>query len=203
METQLQDIIAKIHDEGVKGAEERAHAIVEQAEKQAQEQLADARSEAEKIIRDARQEAARLQSAGEAALQQAGRDLLLSVEKQLNTLFDAVMKEATAEALSTEQMGSVIAGLVEKWYETEKDDLTVLLPEKDRDALEKSLRSKLGTKVRDGITIKPVRALTAGFRISTKDGASYYDVTEGTLTELLSAYLNPRLTGIMRETANG
>ena len=200
METQLQDIISKIHDEGVKGAEERAHAIIEHAEKQAQEQIRKARSEAEKIIKEARQESSRLQSAGEAALKQAGRDLLLSVQKQLNALFDAVMTETAAEALSSEKMAEVMAHLVEKWYEQANDDITVLVPEKDRERLEKSLRSHLAKKVREGITIQPVRSMTAGFRIASKDGSSYYDVTEGTLAELLSAYLNPRLTEIMRDT---
>ncbi len=200
MDTQLQDIIAKIHDEGVKGAEERAHAIIEHAEKQAQEQIRNARTEAEKIVKDAKQEAARLQAAGEAALQQAGRDLILSVEKQLNELFATVMKEASADALSSDKVAGIVATLVEKWYEAEQDDLTVLLPEKERDALEKTLRSKLGKKLQDGVTIKPVRSMTSGFRIASGDGSSYYDVTDGTLTELLSAYLNPRLTGIMRES---
>ncbi|TVR68096.1 MAG: V-type ATP synthase subunit E [Spirochaetaceae bacterium] len=199
METQLQDIIAKIHDEGVKGAEERAHAITEQAEKQAQEQISKARSEAERIVKEAKQEAARLQSAGEAALQQAGRDLLLSVQKKLNSLFETVMKDAAAEALSPEKMAGIIAALVEKWYEAEEDDLTVLVPEKDRDALEKTLRSRLGKKMQEGVSVKPVRSMATGFRIATGDGSSYYDVTEGTLTDLLSAYLNPRLTAIMRD----
>lgn len=198
METQLQDIIAKIHDEGVKGAEERAHAIIEHAEKQAQEQIRKAKSEAEQIVKAARQEAERMQSAGEAALRQAGRDLLLSMQKQLNDLFDTVMKEAAAEALAPEKLATVIAGLVEKWYELNQDDVTVLVPQKDRDALEQTLRSRLAKKVQEGVTIQPVRSMAAGFRIASSDGGSYYDVTDGTLAELLSAYLNPRLTEIMR-----
>lgn len=198
METQLQDIIAKIHDEGVKGAEERAHAITEQAEKQAREHISAAKAEAERIVKEAKQEAARLQSAGEAALQQAGRDLLLSVQKELNTLFEAVMKDASSEALSSDKLVEIIAAIVEKWYEAETDDLTVLVPEKDRDALEKTLRGRLAKKLQEGVSVQPVRSMTAGFRIAARDGAAYYDVTAGTLADLLSAYLNPRLTEIMR-----
>lgn len=200
METQLQDIITKIHDEGVKGAEERARAIIEHAEKQAQEQVRNAKSEAEQIVKEAKQEAARMQSAGEAALQQAGRDLLLSVQKQLNTLFNTIMKEAAAETLTSEKMSAIVADLVAKWYESGEDNLTVLVPEKERDALEKALRGRLGKRVQEGVSIKPVRSMPAGFRIVARDGAAYYDVTDGTLAELLSAYLNPRLTEIMRNT---
>lgn len=198
METQLQDIITRIHDEGVKGAEERAHAIIQHAEKQAQEQIRKARSEAEQIVKDAKQESARLQSAGEAALRQAGRDLLLSVQKQLESLFETVTAETAGEALSSDDVARVIAQLVEKWYEAEQDDLTILVPEKNRDALEKTLRDRLGKKAREGVTIRPVRTMATGFRIASRDGASYYDVTDGTLTDLLSAYLNPRLTEILR-----
>ncbi|POR05281.1 hypothetical protein AU468_01985 [Alkalispirochaeta sphaeroplastigenens] len=198
METQLQDIIAKIHDEGVKGAEERAHSIIEHAEKQAQAHLKKAKAEAAQIIKDAEQETSRMQSAGEAALQQAGRDLLLSVQKELAALFEKVVKETLAETLSPEAVAPVIASLVEKWHDADTDDLAVLVPEADRDNLEKALRARLGKALQEGVEIKPSRAITAGFRIGAKDGAAFYDVTDGTLTDLLAAYLNPRLTELMR-----
>ncbi|SIP98478.1 V/A-type H+-transporting ATPase subunit E [Alkalispirochaeta americana] len=198
METQLQDIIAKIHDEGVKGAEERAHSIIEHAEKQAQAHLKKAKAEAAQIIKDAEQETARMQSAGEAALQQAGRDLLLSVQKELTALFEKVAKDTVAEALSPEAVATMIASLVEKWHAADKNDLTVLVPEADRDRLEKDLRSRLGKTLAEGVEILPSRAVSAGFRIGVKEGAAFYDVTDGTLTDLLAAYLNPRLTELMR-----
>ena len=47
--------------------------------------------------------------------------------------------------------------------------------------------------------ITPVRGLGAGFRIGTKDGVAYFDFTGDSVEEVLIAFLNPRLTEIMRE----
>jgi V/A-type H+/Na+-transporting ATPase subunit E len=198
METQLQDIIDKIHDEGVKGAEERARKIVESAEKQAGERIEQARREAEGIIKSARDEAAKHQASGEAALKQASRDLLLSVRTELTRLFEAVQRDQIGAALSPEKAAPIIAGLIEQWNTAGTDDIEVMVSEKDRDALEQSLQAALSRKLSEGVEIRPVRGITAGFRIGSKDGSSYYDVTDATLAELLSAYLNPRLGEIMR-----
>ena len=198
METQLKDIIDKIHDEGVKGAEERARSIVEAAEKQAREKVQQARSEADGIVAQAEKEAAKHQAAGEAALQQASRDLLLSVRTELTKLFEAVEKQAVADVLTPDAMTDVILALVKEWGSSGSDSLEVLVNEKDRDALEKTLQTKLSGAIKEGTTVRPVRGISAGFRIGGKGSAAYYDVTDETLAELLSAYLNPRLAEVMK-----
>lgn len=198
METQLQDIIEKIHDEGVKGAEQRAREIIEHAEKQAMQKVEQARSEAESIVKSAEQEAQKQRAAGEAALKQASRDLLLSVKTQLTTLFETVQREAAGQALSADRMSSILADMVSNWSSGSADSLEVLVAEKDRDELEKGLRAALNAKLADGVEIRPVRGIAAGFRIGSKDGAAFYDFTDESLAEVLSAYLNPRLADIMK-----
>ena len=201
METQLQDIIDKIHDEGVKGAEERARQIVESAEKQARETVDKAKTEAQSIVKQAEQEAQKHRAAGDAALKQSSRDLLLAVRTRLTELFDSVQREQVGEALSADRMGSIIAELVQSWSSSSDDRFEVLVSEKDRDAVEASMRSALSDKLKNGVDLRPVRGVNAGFRVGTKDGAAYYDFTDETLAELLAAYLNPRLAEIMKNAA--
>ncbi|MEX2443074.1 MAG: V-type ATP synthase subunit E family protein [Alkalispirochaeta sp.] len=198
METQLQDIIDKIHDEGVKEAEQRARKIVESAEKQAREKVDHARSEADEIIKEAKEEAAKHTAAGEAALKQASRDLLLSVRKQLTSLFETVQEQAVGDALTPERMASIIADMVQAWSTSGSDQFEVLVNEQDREGLETALRSALAEKLKKGVDVRPVRGITAGFRVGTQDGSAYYDFTDETLAELLSAFLNPRLAELMK-----
>ena len=113
MDAQVQEIIQKIHDDGVKDAERRAKEIISQAERQASDRVDEAKKNAEKIIADAKAETARMKQAGEASLQQAGRDVVLAVKQELTGLFQRVIQEGSAEALSPEQLGTIIAGLVE------------------------------------------------------------------------------------------
>lgn len=198
METELQNIIDKIHDEGVKEAENRARKIVESAEKQAREKVDHARQEAEQIIAQAKADAAKHQAAGEAALKQASRDLLLSVRTELTNLFDEVQKAAVGDALTPERMASVIADMVQAWSTSGSDEFEVLVNEQDRDGLERSLRAALSEKLKKGVDVRPVRGITAGFRIGTQDGSAYYDFTDETLAELLASFLNPRLAELMK-----
>lgn len=198
MDTQLQDIIEKIHSEGIKGAEERTRQIIDSAEKQAQETIKRAREQAEGIVKEAGEEAARTKAAGEAALKQASRDLLLAVRTELTTLFGSVQREEIAAALTPDRMADLIAQLVKTWSTSESDGIEVLIGENDRTALEASLQKALSATLAKGVEVRPVKGLTAGFRIGSKDGSSYYDFTDETLADLLAAYLNPRLAELMR-----
>ncbi|MFW5827008.1 MAG: V-type ATP synthase subunit E family protein [Alkalispirochaeta sp.] len=197
METQLQNIIDKIHDEGVKEAEQRARKIVESAEKQAREKVDHARQQADEIIQQAEQEAQKHRAAGEAALKQASRDLLLSVRKEVTRLFETVQKEAVDRSLTADRTAEIIAGMVQAWSTSGSDHFDVLVNEKDQKDLETALRSELAEKLQSGVDVRPVRGIAAGFRIGTKDGSAYYDFTDESLAELLSAFLNPRLAELM------
>lgn len=199
MDTQLQEIITKIHDEGVKGAEERAAKIVEAAEKQAKERIERARTEAEEMRKAAEQDAARTKAAGEAALKQASRDLLLSVRKEVERLFEAVQKEAVGEAMTAERMAEMIQSVVSSWAAGKGESLEILVAPGDRDALEANLKGRLTEKLKSGYDVRPVRGINAGFRVGGGDSAAFFDFTDETIAELLAAYLNPRLSELMRD----
>lgn len=198
MDTQLQDIITKIHDEGVKEAEQRAKRIVESAEQQAKERVDRAKAEADQIRKDAEQEAARSKAAGEAALKQASRDLLLSVQKDLTALFEQIQKDAVGESMTADRMGDIITKLVDAWMKEDTEQLNVLVSEKDRDALESALKKRLADRLKKGYEVRPVRGINAGFRVGGGDSAAYFDFTDETIAGLLAAYLNPRLAELMQ-----
>jgi V/A-type H+-transporting ATPase subunit E len=199
MDTQLQEIITKIHDEGVKGAEERAGQIVEAAEKQAKERIERARAEADEMRKAAEQDAAKTKAAGEAALKQASRDLLLSVKKEIENVFETVQKEAVGEAMSAERMAEMIQTVVTSWASGKGESLDVLVAPGDRDALEAALKGRLTEKLKSGYEVRPVRGINAGFRVGGGDSAAFLDFTDETIAELLAAYLNPRLSELMRD----
>ena len=201
METQLEDIIRKIQEEGVDTAEKRSREIIEAAEKQAAQKIHKAQTEAQTIIDDAKKEHDRLIASGEAALQQAGRDLILAVQKRVTAIFESVTERAVGESLTADRIGEIIVALIEQWQKTGSDSLEVLVPESDRTAIESALKGRLSQTFAAGVEVRPVAGITAGFRIGEKGGASYYDFSADSLAELLSAFLNPRLSEIMKNAA--
>jgi V/A-type H+/Na+-transporting ATPase subunit E len=201
MDTQLQELIERIKTEGVKDAQDKADEIIENARHKANDIVAAAHEEASKIQADAKREAATMQSAGQAALKQAGRDLILAVRAQLTAVFDSVLKNQVAGAMTGEGLRQAIVVLMQAWAGGEATDLDVLLPKAEFDRLEGELRAQLAETLAGGVEIKPIDDVDAGFRISRKDGSAYYNFTADGIAEVLSEFLNPRLSEILKDAA--
>ncbi|GAB4372653.1 MAG: V-type ATP synthase subunit E [Spirochaetales bacterium] len=201
MDIQLKELIETIQKDGIASAEAKASQIIEEAERQAQEIRDKAQKEAERMIQEAKREIARTEQASRDALVQAGRDLLLTLERRIVQLFEGVIKAATKEALDGERLTQVITALVSAWVEKNTPDIEVLLSPKDFDKLEKGLQSRLANELKKGVVIKPVPSVEAGFRIGEKNGSAYYDFTVEGLAEILGATLSPRLAEVLKDAS--
>lgn len=199
MESQLQELIDKIKSEGVKNAEEQAKQITEEAEKQAEQITADAQNKADKIVADAKKEAEKLRQSGEEALTQAGRDLLLTLEKKITVLFDSVVKQEVDNSLSDDVVAESVSVILKNWSKEHTGNLSVLISEEQFDKLEKKLKTSLAEEMKKGVEVKPFRGVKSGFYIAEKDGSAYYNFSGEGLAENLSELLNPRLKEIMEK----
>ncbi len=200
MDAQLQKLIEKIKEDGVQTAEEEAQRIREEAQKEAEKIRRDAKNEAEKLRTEAEQEVQRRELRGNEALKQAGRDLLLSLKGEIESLFDRYLQEAAGKALDdAEVMRDAVSAVLGSWSRDEEKEMEVLLPEKKAADLEKALKGKLAEDIKKGLEIKTSPDLDAGFRISAKDGSAFYDFSAEGLAAALSQYLNPRLAALVEE----
>lgn len=200
MEIQLQELIEQIKKDGVDAAESKADSIIKSANEQAEKIIADAKAEAEKILSKAKEENVKIVRAGEDSIRQAGRNLLLSFRESLVKELDAVTSARVAESYSPDVLAELIPKAVQAWAGNKNtDDITVLLNSNDLSQLESSLLSSFKEKMMNGVTLKPNDTFNGGFRISSKNGGVYYDYSADAVTEMLSAYLNPNITAIMKE----
>jgi V/A-type H+/Na+-transporting ATPase subunit E len=201
MDVQLKELIETIKSEGVESAEAKAKEIIDDAEKKRNDIIAAAEQESEKIIKNAGKEAESLKSAAEASIRQAGRDLLLSLEKSIIKMLDAVVKRESAQTLDGKVLETSIITLLKNWKD-ESQTLEVLLSEEQLEKLEDSFLEQLKKELKSGVLLKPAENIDAGFRISEKDGASYYNFTAAGIAEMLSQYVNPRLSSLLRESVS-
>ncbi|ADK81575.1 V-type ATP synthase subunit E [Sediminispirochaeta smaragdinae] len=202
MDVQLKELIETIKSEGVDNAEAQAKEIVNEAQKKRNEIIADAEQEAARIREKAEEDAAKMQATAEESIRQAGRDLLLSLESSITSMLDAVVKKEAASALTGEGLSKAIVALLSNWSE-EKDSLELLLPENERVEVEEYLKKALGTKMKKGVTVKPVAGIEAGFKIAEEGGSAYYNFTADGIAEILSQYVSPRLSSLLRESVKG
>lgn len=200
MESQLQQFIAQIKEEGIGEARKEAERIIGEARAQAQRIVADAQAEAERTIARGKAEAETFRRAAEAAIQQAARNTIISLRTEIIALFDRVVKEQVSAVLEPKVVRDLIVRLVEQWAKSRADGpvaLEVLLSEADRAALEDQLKHALGAKLRAGVELKGAARAQKGFFIGEKDGVVRYDVTDAGIAAALQEYLNPRLRALL------
>jgi len=199
MDVQVKELIEKIKNDGVKNAEESSSRIISEAEKKAAALIESAEKEAAEIKSQAQNEASRMEQAGKEALKQAGRDLLLSVKKDVEDLFNRIVQSGTAEVLKGDSLKECIVAVLKSWKEDEVTDLSVLVAPETLKSMESKLKADLKSMIDKGLEIKPFSGLAAGFRISSKDGRAFYDFSDKELMEMLSKYLNPGLMSILEK----
>ncbi len=199
MDVQLSELLEKIKEEGIKPAEEKAKDIIASAEKRAEEIVKAAQKEAADLKAKTAQEIARMEQSGKEALKQAGRDLLLNVEKRLQAMFAALIEQETKSAFSAKALEEAIVAIVKAWNSKKVGELKVLLSPEDIEKVEKNLVAKLSEELKKGMEIKPSPNVDAGFLVSEKDGSAYYNFSSLGIAELLSEYLNPKLAELLRE----
>ena len=202
MDVQLQELIDKIKKDGVTAAEKESARIIAESEKKADAIIADAQTKAAEIIKSAQSETKKMEKASEEAIIQAGRNMLLSFKDALLGELDGLIKTGTEKTLSKDVLKKLIPDTVKIWAKNSNaSELSVLLSEKDLKALEASLKTALKVEIKKGLEIKPDKTLNAGFRIGVKNGAAFYDYSAESLSEMFSAYLNPKVAALMKVAA--
>ena len=200
MEVQLQELIEQIKIEGVATAEAEAKTIIDEAKAKAEKIIADAQAEADKILGNAKTDTERMTKSSEDAIRQAGRNLLLSFRESVARELKAIVGENVTAVYSSDSLAGLITNIVERWATNpDAEDITVILNPQDLIRLEENLLAALKEKMLKGITLKANDNFDGGFRIAVNNGSAYYDYSVEAVVDMLSNYLNPRVTELLKE----
>ncbi|MDR2194743.1 MAG: V-type ATP synthase subunit E [Treponema sp.] len=198
MDIQLQDLIDKIKKDGIASASDEAAKLKSQADAEAARIVETAKKEASAIIAKAKADAERAEKAGNAALEQASRNLTLAFKGEIQNLLDTIIKHEVTGSYTADTLKTVLPDILKAWAAKESDDLAVIVSEQDLKKVTGFFDGKLTGTLKKGIELKSDRNLSAGFRIAEKDGSAYYDFSAESVAELLGSYLNPRLASTLK-----
>jgi V/A-type H+-transporting ATPase subunit E len=203
MEIQLQELIDKIKKDGIESASEEASQIKAQAESEAARIVEAAQKEAADIVARGKADAERSEKAGIAALEQASRNLVLAFKGEIEALLARIVAARVESSYGEDVLKAIIPDVVKNWVSSGADSLDLILSEGSLDKLRSYFNGQLAAELSKGVELKSDRNLGAGFHIANKDGSAYYDFSAESVAELLSAYLNPRLSEILKTSAKG
>jgi len=149
---------------------------------------------------NAKNENDRMVKSSEDAIRQAGRNLLISFRESITKELKAVVGENVNSAYSSDSFTQLVVKVVEGWAaKPDAEDIEVLLNSEDLKALEESLLAGFKAKALNGVTLKASDNFDGGFRIAVKDGGAYYDYSAEAVVDMLSNYLSPKVTALMKE----
>ena len=198
-DVQLKELIDAIQRDGVDKSRQEGEALLRQAGAQAEAIVAAARAQADALLAKARQEQEQMERSGRESLQQASRDLILKVRKQLEILFSTLLKEKAGNALKDKDITAAIATMIANWAPELRERVEVQLPAERFEPMAKALRAGLAGRIAAGIEIKAAAEVVDGFRIAEKNGQAYYDFSAASIAENLAVFLNPAMARIVAD----
>jgi V/A-type H+-transporting ATPase subunit E len=198
----VSDLIEKINQDGIRAAEEKARIIEAEATKSADEIVARAQREAEEMIAAATERIRIEDEKGKMLLAQAGRDLLLSIRKEINAMLGRILVSEIGQCLTPEALFTLVSEVVRNFHQEESDGIEVFLNDDDMKLLENHVINRLREEMKKPIMIKPSEEISKGFIISFDGGKSCYDYTDTALAEYIGNHLKPKLNRILQDTIN-
>ncbi|MFA6130380.1 MAG: V-type ATP synthase subunit E family protein [Candidatus Omnitrophota bacterium] len=198
MAQEIKDLIAKIQQEGVLAAEKQAAQIKTEAGSMAQKIIAEAKMQAEKIIAQANFEAKKLDDSTNASLKQAGRDLLISLRKEINSMLDRLVKSNMRQVLTMEELTRIIRDLIKSAPLSLGSQIVISLAQQDKDKIEKEFLKQLAEETKKQIVLNSADEIDSGFIISFDSGKSTFDFSAHALAEYISSSLRPGLSKILK-----
>lgn len=203
MAEQLQHLLDAIQKDGVEKAQAEAAEILARAKKEARDILDRAQTQAAETDAKAQKEAEKYLERSKSALDQAGRDLLISVGQGIETLLNAVIAEQVGQALTPEALQEILLRMTTRYVEMGGGAGTwdLYLSEKDQKALAGFFMSKMRGMLHEGLEIHPSHHITKGFQISLREKYLHHDFTQQALAEELARFVQPQLKAIIRAAA--
>lgn len=202
MAEELQGLLNRLHEKGVLEAEAEKENIVAEAKKSSEKILKDAHAEGENIIKKAREEAAKHEARAKSAIQQASRDIVLSLKDALQTRLEKVIKESISEAMTTQLMEKLLLEMAASYTRNNPDKepgIKVLLNEKDVADMEKAFKASLKKDLKTQPEIIVSNDFGSGFKVGFKNEDVYFDFSDDSIADIFTAYLGPKFSSLFKE----
>jgi V/A-type H+-transporting ATPase subunit E len=212
----VEDLIAKLKEQGIASGQEKAENIVLDAQKRAEWIINEASREAQQLIDAAKAEAEAVKIAGEDALKLAARDAFLTLKDMLSGRFIREVKRVVGNKMTDEKfLGELILALAGQVRDKTALDLAqhilIQLPERQvgvaelRSNTEELQEGALSRYVIDlatnmlhsGVELDGSGRHKSGLLLKLLDEEIVIDFTDDAVAKLLLEHLQPRFQALM------
>ena len=195
-ENNLENLIAALKTEAIDAAEKEAAGIVSRAREKAREIVEEADAKSDELLQNAKREAQAILEKGESALQQAARDVRVSMRNDLLLMLKGILEQEVESTFTPDLVEKAVLSIVDN----AGSGVTLKLSEKLETQLSHQILKRLqASKNLDAVSRDTT--LADGFSITkTREGWSYH-ISPGEVTELLHAHLSPNWVKILKKAS--
>lgn len=193
MQNKLQELTDKLYAEGLSKGKQEGEEIVAKANARAEEIVAQAEDRARAIVEKAEKEAAELRQKTASDVKMAASESIAATRQAIENLLVGKMTEAPVKAALGDSafIREIIKAVAAGFSADEAKDLSIVLPESLKDALEPFVKKELSTILGAGVSATFSKKIAGGFTIGPKDGSYFISLTDETFRSLISEYLRP------------
>jgi len=199
MDNKLQELTEKLYNEGVAKGNQEAEKILATAQTEASNLVKLAKQEAQAIVEAAQKSAEELTKNTRTELQMASSQVISALSQEVTSLVNGSIVSASVKQATTDAsfMQNLILSAVQNW--ATKQDLLVVVPEKDKDAVINFFTAKAKELLDNGLTINSANNVKAGFQIGPKDGSYKVSFTEADFINFFKEFLRQKLVELLFE----
>ena len=189
----LQELTQKLYEEGLAKGKQDGEALLQKAQSEAEGIVKQAQEEAEAILAKARKDAEDFKVKVEGDVKMAAQQAVQATRSDIENLVVSKVVDGTVDkALANEDyIKGIITAVAQKFSADEPADLSLVLPENLKSALEPFVKNELGKLLGKGIDASFSKKVAGGFKIGPKDGGYFVSLTDDTFKDLIGSYLRP------------
>lgn len=204
MAVELQYLIDRIHREAIEKADLEAVRILAEAKERATAIVKEAEVTAMALLEQADRDATLYVERSTRTLEQAARDLLISVGQAFENMVQDIVGIATEQALDPETLKRMMVKLAQAYAEHNgaENRIEFLISPGDQKEITEFFADQYRHHLVSGVTISTDSRVIKGFRVVLKDERIYHDFTKSAIAESLSHFLRPHLAEIVHRTAS-
>jgi V/A-type H+-transporting ATPase subunit E len=198
MAEELKHLIEQIQKEGVEKANTEAESIISKSKEKAAKIVAAAEIKAAETLKKAEIESAAFAERSVKTLEQAARDLLITVGQGCEKVITATLGKEVDGALTGDMLGKLISDIVLQG----EGGATVSVSEADKAGLT-AFCANIAKQSGKTIELDSDSEILSGFKVTFEGKNASLDYTGEAIAEALAAFLRPELaktvSGIARE----
>jgi len=207
----VEKLIEKLRQDGVRAGEEQARMVMADAEKRAREIVAQAEEQARDLLAKARAEIDKEREGTKDALQLAFRDAILQLREGITSHFREQVKRHVITDLSDRDfLKQVILALAGRAAPPVNEKIEILLSRewfrpappmgsaKASGAADPCILGITVDMLREGVELKPSTRTEAGIRVKLSGSELEIDLTDQAIAALILQHLTPRFSEIIQ-----